>query len=120
MTHVHCVTLCPFGKLSGVCIARVCNSGSGMQAQADLDMADSQTQLLQSQVEQQQQLLRSLLQRAEAAEHGLKSMQTALTQAEETAASLQQRNNRIELANVMASCVAAFLAASAGTLYLLH
>lgn len=91
-----------------------------MQAQADSDVANSQTQLLQRQVQQQQQLLRSLLQRAEAAEHGLKQMQTALTQAQETAASLQQRNNRIELANVMTSCVAAFLAASAGTMYLLH
>lgn len=88
--------------------------------QVEAEPSSSKIELLQSQAEQQHQLLRSLLQRAEGAEDALKEVQTALTQAEDIAAALQRRNNTIEVAHVVTSCVAAFLAASAGTLYLLR
>ena len=88
--------------------------------QVEAEPSSCRIELLQSQAEQQQQLLQSLLQRAESAEAALKEVQTALTQAEDIAAALQRRNNTVEVADVVTSCVAAFLAASAGTLYLLY
>lgn len=95
--------------------------GTGiMQAEEELETSDSRLELLQNQAEQQQQVLRSLFQRAEGAEHASKELQTALVRAEDTAATLQQRNNAIELVSLVTSCVAAFLAASAATVYLMH
>lgn len=84
------------------------------------DSADSKVDLLQRQSQQQQQLLQSLLQRAEGAEHALKDVRITLMQAEDASRALQQRSNSIELVNVVASCVAAFLIATAATVCVLH
>lgn len=91
-----------------------------MQVQAKLHRANGQICVLQQQAAQQMLMLDSLMHRAEGAEHDVGVLQTVLDRADRVAAALKKRNKALEIVNVVTSCVAAFLAASAGTIYLLH
>lgn len=85
------------------------------QIEAELHQDDSNVQLLQQKAERQMLFVKTTLHWTEGGEHDLGELQAVLDRAENPATVLQKRNRGVEVATVVSSCVAPFLAAPACT-----